>query len=194
MLQVTVVPTFTMMFCGHVTVAFGTPCEASCLSMATSATSPGTCTEPGLSSYVNLFGPTWVTVALPVAPLLKVTLQVNVLPAFAWTSLGHLALVTFADPVERLSLMPCSTWASSTVAAGVGVAVFAVASVESLPPQPELARARASAPKAAAAGVFAMTRSCAVRTLLTTRRACVRPGCGTLNPRAFRFAGIRITG
>jgi hypothetical protein len=73
---------------------------------------------------------------------------VNVSPDFALTSLGHFALVTLTDPVERLSLIPCSTWASSTVAAGVGVAVLAVDFVESLPPQP--GKAITSAPNAAA--------------------------------------------
>ena len=62
-----------------------------------------------------LFAPCCVTVALPLAPLSNVTEQVNVAPFSTVTSLGHLALVTFADEVDRSSLIPCSTWASSTV-------------------------------------------------------------------------------
>ena len=39
--QVTVVPTLTMMFDGHLTVAFGMPCAARDFSTAASAVSPG---------------------------------------------------------------------------------------------------------------------------------------------------------
>src|SRR3954468_9374894 len=137
MLQVTVVPSFTIMFSGQVTVAFGMPCAASDFSTAASAVEPGTWTEPGVSSYVYLLAPCCVTVAFPVAPLSKVTVQVNVSPFCTGTSLGHFALVTFADEVDRSSVMPCSTCASSTV---FGVALVAVPSLE-LPQPPERAPA-----------------------------------------------------
>src|SRR3954449_3648533 len=130
-LHVTVVPTLTMMFSGQLNVAFGAPCAASDFSTAASAVEPGTWTDPGLSSYVYLFRPCCVTVALPVAPLSKVTVQVNVSPFCTGTSLGHFALVTFVDEVDRSSVTPCSTCASSTV---LGVALVAVSSLEL--PQP----------------------------------------------------------
>ena len=85
--------------------------------------------------------PCWVTVALPVAPLSNVTLHVNVSPCSTATSLGHLALVTFADEVDRSALMPCSTWASSTV---FGVALVAAPLPEL--PHPAVSAAAASAP------------------------------------------------
>src|SRR3954449_91935 len=144
-LHVTVVPTLTMMFSGQLTVAFGAPCAASDFSTAASAVEPGTWTDPGLSSYVYLFRPCCVTVALPVAPLSKATVHVNVSPFWTGTSLGHLALVTFVVEVDRSSVMPCSTCASSTV---FGVALVAVLSLEL--PQPADNAPTASAPMASA--------------------------------------------
>jgi hypothetical protein len=49
-LHVTVVPTFTMMFCGQLTVAFGAPCCARRFSSVLSTLAPGICTEPETTS------------------------------------------------------------------------------------------------------------------------------------------------
>ena len=49
-LQVTVVSTLTMMFCGQVTFAFGAPWAASDCSIALSAVDPGICTDPGANA------------------------------------------------------------------------------------------------------------------------------------------------
>src|SRR3954453_13431899 len=122
-LHVTVVPTLTMMFSGQVTVVLGIPWAASDFSTAASAVEPGIWTDPGVSSYEYFPAPFWVTVAFPVAPSLNVTVHENVSPCCTGTSLGHLALVTFADEVDRLVSMPCSTCASSTVLAVAPVAV-----------------------------------------------------------------------
>src|SRR5256714_1048731 len=135
-----------MMFSGQWTVAFGIPCAASDFSTAGSAVEPGTWTEPDLSSYVYLLWPSCVTVALPVAPLSNVTAQVNVSPFCTTTSVGHLTLVTVADEVDRSSLMPCSTCASSTT---FGAALVAVSLLEF--PQPAESAAIARAPAASAA-------------------------------------------
>src|SRR3954451_14769973 len=121
--HVTVVPTLTMMFSGQVTVVLGIPWAASDFSTAASAVEPGTWTDPGVSSYEYFPAPCCVTVAFPVAPLSKVTVQVNVSPFCTATSLGHFALETFVDEVDRLVSIPCSTCASSTVFVCAPVAV-----------------------------------------------------------------------
>src|SRR3954471_6388048 len=143
--HVTVVPTLTMMLSGQLTVAFGAPCAASDFSMEASAVEPGTWTDPGLSSYVYLFRPCCVTVALPVAPLSKVTVHVNVSPFWTGTSLGHLALVTFVVEVDRCAVILCAFGPSSTVC---GLALVAVSSLEL--PQPAESAPTASAATAAA--------------------------------------------
>src|SRR5206468_4289411 len=65
------------------------------------------------------------TVTFPVAPLLHVTVHVNVPPTCTGTSAGQLALVTVIDPDCKLGLfsIPCSTCCWSTVRLGGAVVV-----------------------------------------------------------------------
>src|SRR4051794_1867982 len=99
-LHVTVVPTFTKMFCGQLTVALGAPFWARDFSSVLSTLEPGICTEPDTTAYVKWLRLGSVTFTSPVASFDHVTLHLKVAPASDFTSFGHLTLVTSA-PVDE---------------------------------------------------------------------------------------------